>query len=128
MSYSFLANKVLECFFKSRTYFEQYYPYKVIGITEPAMYGVTLKLKRPLYAAMIGGGVTGIFFNIFPVKNFGLAMPGVTALPGYVDTATNKNFVFALIGAILAFVVALIATLILGVEDEKAPSKTRKNS
>lgn len=36
MSYSFLANKVLECFFKSRTYFEQYYPYNNMTMLIPA--------------------------------------------------------------------------------------------
>ncbi len=42
----------------------------VFGITEPAMYGVTLKLKKPFYAALIGGAVGGGTFGIFAVKAF----------------------------------------------------------
>lgn len=33
------------------------------GITEPALYGVTLKFKKPLYAAMISGGLVGAFIG-----------------------------------------------------------------
>lgn len=36
----------------------------VIGVTEPALYGVTLKLKKPLIAAMIGGATGGLFCGL----------------------------------------------------------------
>ena len=42
----------------------------VCGITEPAMYGVNLALKKPLYAAMIGGGVSGLYLGITGVGRF----------------------------------------------------------
>lgn len=36
----------------------------ILGITEPALYGVSLKYKRPLYASMFGGGVAGLYLGI----------------------------------------------------------------
>ncbi|MDQ0221681.1 glucose PTS transporter subunit IIA [Streptococcus moroccensis] len=39
----------------------------VLGITEPVLYGVNLKYKRPLYAAMIGGGVAGLYLGVMGV-------------------------------------------------------------
>lgn len=36
----------------------------VMGITEPAIYGITLRLKRPMIAAAAGAGIAGIFGGI----------------------------------------------------------------
>ncbi|RII32268.1 PTS beta-glucoside transporter subunit EIIBCA [Clostridium chromiireducens] len=89
----------------------------VCGITEPAMYGVTLKLKRPLIAVMIGGGTSGLFLGLTGVGRYTSGSPGLLALPGYIGTDGFKNIMFACIGAAIAFVVSFIATLIIGFED-----------
>lgn len=91
----------------------------ILGITEPAMYGVTLKLKKPLIGALIGGGVTGAVFNVFHVKAFGMGMPGLIALPGFVEPHNNLNIIVAVAGSILAFVIAFIITWYIGFEDVK---------
>ncbi|GFP74415.1 beta-glucoside-specific PTS transporter subunit IIABC [Clostridium fungisolvens] len=89
----------------------------VSGITEPAMYGVTLKLKRPLIAVMIGGGVSGLFLGITGVGRYTAGSPGLLALPGYIGTEGFRNITLACIGAAIAFVVSFVATLIIGFED-----------
>ena len=43
------------------------------GVTEPAMYGVTLKLKKPMKAAMIGGGVAGVLIGLFSLEAYTFA-------------------------------------------------------
>lgn len=43
------------------------------GITEPALYGVTLRLKRPMLGACIGGAVGGLVGGFFQMKCFGIA-------------------------------------------------------
>ena len=88
----------------------------VFGITEPAIYGVTLKLKKPFYAALIGGAVGGGIFGTFVVKAFTFTLPGITALPSYIEQGTN-NFLFALIGIGLSFVVAFVVALFLKIEE-----------
>jgi PTS system beta-glucosides-specific IIC component len=89
----------------------------VCGITEPAMYGVNLKLKRPLIAAMIGGGVSGLFLGITGVGRYTSGSPGLLALPGYIGTEGFTNITFAIIGSIIAFATAFIVTLIIGFEE-----------
>lgn len=88
----------------------------VFGITEPAIYGVTLKLKKPFYAALIGGAVGGGIFGTFVVKAFSFSIPGITALPSYIEKGT-KNMMFALIGVALSFAVAFIMTIAFRFED-----------
>ncbi|AYW45972.1 beta-glucoside-specific PTS transporter subunit IIABC [Tetragenococcus koreensis] len=99
----------------------------VVGVTEPAMYGVTLKLKKPFYAAMIGGGIAGAFINLTNVASFGMAMPGLTAIPGYIDSTNGSNIIFAIIASLLAFVVAFVVAWVLGFEEETADTKEERN-
>ena len=90
----------------------------VFGITEPAIYGVTLKLKKPFYAALIGGAVGGGIFGTFVVKAFSFSLPGITALPSYIQEGTN-NFMFALIGITLSFVISFLVTMMFKFENEE---------
>lgn len=85
----------------------------LFGITEPALYGVNLRFKTPLYAAMIGGGVGGLFMGILRVRNFSGGSPGLLTLPSYIGDNTLSFFYYACIGAAISIVVTFIATLIL---------------
>lgn len=92
----------------------------ILGITEPVLYGVNLKFSFPLYAAMIGGGVGGLFLGLTGVERFGAGSPGLLVLPVYLPTEAAKasgfgmnNFVFAIIGVIIAMVVSFIACWIM---------------
>jgi beta-glucoside PTS system EIICBA component len=99
----------------------------VCGITEPAMYGVNLKLKKPLIAAMIGGGISGLFLGITGVGRYTSGSPGLLALPGYIGTSGLRNITFAIIGSAIAFVVAFAATWIMGFEDIPATADSSKS-
>lgn len=94
----------------------------LFGITEPAMYGVTLKLKKPLYAAMIGSGIGGAIYGFFTVKIFTFTIPGITALPSFISSSYTSNFLFACIGVVVSMVVAFVLTMLFSFEsagDEK---------
>ena len=99
----------------------------VLGITEPVLYGINLKYMFPLYAAMIGGGVGGLFLGITGVERFGSGSPGLLVLPVYLPTEealaqgfTMSNFTFAVIGVIIAMVVSFIACFIMyGIWEKK---------
>lgn len=86
------------------------------GITEPAIYGVTLRLKKPFYASLIGGAVGGCFYGLFSVKTTAFSIPGITSLPTYIMKGTN-NFQLALIGIVLSFIVSLLITILLGFQE-----------
>lgn len=88
----------------------------VLGITEPSLYGVTLKLKKPLIAAMIGGGCAGIYAGISGLVRYAFVSPGLAALPAFIGE-NPMNIVHALITCAIAFVVTFAVTWIIGFED-----------
>ncbi|EYU16220.1 beta-glucoside-specific PTS transporter subunit IIABC [Photorhabdus aegyptia] len=86
-----------------------------LGVTEPAMYGVTLKLRKPFYAALMGGAVGGAIVGIFSVKIFAFSVPGLVSLPFYMQKGSN-NFIFILLGIVSSYLVAFISTLLMKLE------------
>lgn len=89
----------------------------LMGITEPALYGVTMPLKRPLYAVMIGGGVAGLYAGITGIHTYSSTTAGIFALPVYIGGDMN-NVINAAITMVISFVVTAIATFVLGFDDE----------
>lgn len=91
----------------------------VIGITEPAMYGVNLKLKRPFYGAMAGGAVAGGFAIMMGTKGYGGGgMPGVFSIPGYIHAEDRFNVIWFIVALVLSWVLSFIFTLVLGFKEE----------
>lgn len=88
----------------------------LLGITEPSLYGVTLKLKKPLIAAMIGGGAAGIYAGLTGLVRYAFVSPGLTALPAFIGK-NPMNIVNALVTCLIAFVVSFAAAWIIGFED-----------
>ena len=88
----------------------------VLGITEPSLYGVTLKLKKPLIAAMIGGGVAGIYAGAVGLVRYAFVSPGLAALPAFIGE-NPMNIVHAIVTCLIAFGVTFILTLVIGFDD-----------
>ena len=85
----------------------------VCGITEPALYGINVRFRTPLYAAMIGGGVGGFFVGLMGVRNYAGGSPGLLTLPSYIGEDSLRSFYMAIIGAAIAFVLAFVISFIL---------------
>ncbi|GGH49321.1 PTS beta-glucoside transporter subunit EIIBCA [Paenibacillus silvae] len=96
----------------------------LLGITEPALFGVNLRLKKPLIAVVIGGIVAGIYVGLFGVARSALGIAGIATLPAFI-TDHPWNLVHAAIGCVIAFVVTFIITLILGFEDVPEDGKNQ---
>lgn len=90
----------------------------VAGITEPAMYGVTLKYKRPLYTAMISSGIVGLFAGFFHIRAFAYANPSFISLPQFIAKVAPHNFMYAVICAVASFILTFILTFIFGYSDK----------
>lgn len=88
------------------------------GITEPALYGVTLKYKKPLYAAMIGGGIAGLFVGLTGVKSYFFAVPSIIALPQFIYDQVPSNIINAIIAAAISIIITFILTYIFGIQEE----------
>jgi PTS system, beta-glucoside-specific IIABC component len=85
----------------------------LFGITEPALYGVNLRFKTPLYAAMIGGGFGGLYMGMMRTKNFTGGSPGLLTLPSYIGDDTLYHLIHASIGAAISIVITFIISYIL---------------
>lgn len=81
----------------------------LLGITEPSLFGVTVKLKTPLIAAMIGGGVGGIYAGLSGLVRYAFVSPGLTALPVFIGE-NPMNIVHAIITCIISFAVAFVVS------------------
>lgn len=85
----------------------------VCGITEPALYGVNMRFKTPLYSAVIGGAVGGLFMGLFRVRNYTGGSPGLMTLPSYIGGDSLRDLGFACVGAVIAFVASFVVSFIL---------------
>jgi PTS system sucrose-specific IIC component len=82
----------------------------LLGITEPAMFGVNLKLRYPFIGAIVGAGVASGFTALFHVKAVAL---GAAGLPGVISIKPG-TITFYVIGMVISCTVAFIVTYILG--------------
>ncbi|MHC3627363.1 beta-glucoside-specific PTS transporter subunit IIABC [Streptococcus suis] len=96
------------------------------GVTEPALYGVTLKYKKPLYAAMIGGGLAGLFVGLTGVKAYLFAVPSLIALPQFIYSEAASNIANAMIAAAISIIVTFILAYFLGIDEETSTVNLEK--
>lgn len=89
----------------------------MMGITEPAMYGVNIRYKRPFAAALIGGACGGAFAMTMGVKTYAFALSGLPGLPALV----GPTFLWALVSIAISFACAATLTVILGFEEATQP-------
>ena len=99
----------------------------VAGITEPALYGVTLQLKKPLWAACIASGITGVFTGIVKLTGYSFATPSLVALPIFISPEQTNNIIYAVIASIIVVVLTFILTFILGFDDPEDTEQTTES-
>lgn len=90
----------------------------VAGVTEPAMFGVTLKYKKPLYAAMIGNAVGGLLLGLLKVACY--AFPGSGGVFAIITfTGPGNNLIFFILSAIVGMVITFILTFVMGINENE---------
>lgn len=92
----------------------------LLGITEPAMFGVNLKLRYPFIAAITGAAVSSAFITLFNVKAQAL---GAAGLPGIISITPDK-ISYYVVGMAISFAVAFGMTILLGMR-AKAKQNTQ---
>lgn len=93
----------------------------VLGITEPAMYGVNLKYKRPFGIAMASSAVAAAFLSFFHAGAMAYAPPGIFTIITY----QADSFLFIILGAALSFGLAAVLTFFFGIpKAENTPAHT----
>lgn len=83
----------------------------LLGITEPAMFGVNLKLRYPFIGAIIGSAIGSAYISFFKVKAIAL---GTAGLPGFISiNPAHAGWLHYFVGMLIAFIVSAAITFIL---------------
>lgn len=87
----------------------------MLGITEPAMYGINLVYKRPFAFAMIGAAVSGVVLELFHTVALAYVPPGLFT----VVTLKADSYIGIVLGLAVAFLVAAILSYLFAFEKEE---------
>ncbi|WP_052235310.1 beta-glucoside-specific PTS transporter subunit IIABC [Pectobacterium carotovorum] len=90
----------------------------LFGITEPALYGITLLNKKALYSVIAGSLVGGAFIGWMAIEAFALVGPGLASISMFISPENSWNIVYAIAGAALSFVIAFLSALFLWREEK----------
>ena len=90
------------------------------GITEPALYGVTLQNRRAIISVVIGSFVGGAYLGIATISAFALVSPGAASISMFIDMANPWNLLHAVIGALVAMIVSFAVSLVIWKDSDSA--------
>ncbi len=86
----------------------------IFGVTEPAIYGITLPLKKPFIISCIAGMIGGGFYGAFNFRKFSMGGMGIFEFPAMIEPDGGMgNLYIAFAGAILSMVIGFILTMII---------------
>lgn len=110
----------------------------IFGVTEPAIYGITLPRKKPFIISCIVAGISGGIIGTMGTKGFTMGGLGIFAYPSYINpqTGLDRGFWGAVIGTVVAFVLGFVLQYLFGgfkdeetsVENSKVENKKEKAS
>lgn len=95
----------------------------LFGITEPAIYGVNLRLKKPMICGCIAGAIGGAIAGAFNAYSWAYNMPGIATIPAFFREGYMSNFIGYVISILVSFVVGLILTVIVGFKENNTEEK-----
>ena len=88
----------------------------LLSVTEPALYGVLIRLKKPLISAIIASAITGVFIGIFDIRAYATASCSFLTLPIFMGGAMS-NFYLACAAAVIATVLGFVITWFMGFDE-----------
>lgn len=92
----------------------------IFGVTEPAIYGLTLPKKKPFVISMIGAAIGGLITGLLGAKSFIMGGLGAFGFVNHIDTASNdiSSMVTQFIAVGVAMVFSFVATMLFWKDDE----------
>lgn len=89
----------------------------LLSVTEPALYGVLIRMKKPLISAIIASAITGVFIGIFDIRAYATASCSFLTLPIFMG-GSMSNFYLACAAAVMATVLGFVITWIIGFDED----------
>lgn len=89
----------------------------LLSVTEPALYGCLIRLKKPLISTIIASAITGVFIGVFDIRAFATASCSLLTLPIFMG-GEMSNFYLACAAAIIAIVLGFVITWVIGFDEE----------
>ncbi|MDE6956588.1 MAG: beta-glucoside-specific PTS transporter subunit IIABC [Lachnospiraceae bacterium] len=99
----------------------------LFGITEPAIYGVNLRLKKPMICGCIAGALGGAVAGGFHAVSWGYNMPGIATIPAYFKAGHMSEFLGFLISILVSFILGTVLTWIVGFEEAEEETQETIN-
>lgn len=99
----------------------------IFGVTEPAIYGITLPKKKPFIISCIGASIGGAIIGFFGSKGYMIGGMGIFALPSYISpNGMDKGFYGMAIAMVVGFVLGFVMMLFTKFEDDQETNETVK--
>lgn len=99
----------------------------IFGVTEPAIYGMLLPLKKPFIISCIASGIGGAFYGFFNLRKFITGGMGIFELPAMIEPNGGMgNLIVALSGMAISMVVAFVLTMVLYKDKEEVKEAENK--
>ena len=90
----------------------------LFGITEPTIYGVTLRLKKPFICGCVGGAVGAVVMSFFHSAYYAYAgLPGPLTIVNAISQDAPMSFTGEIIGCAVAAVIAIVLIQVIGFDD-----------
>ena len=102
----------------------------IFGVTEPAIYGITLPKKKPFIISCIGAAVGGGIIGFAGAAQYAIGALGIFSLPSFINLETNDldGVVWVVIATIIAMGVSFVLTLITYKDEDVVAGKTENIS
>lgn len=92
----------------------------IFGITEPTIYGVTLRLKKPFICGCVGGAVGAVVLSFFHSAYYAYAgLPGLLTIVNAISKDAPMSFIGMVVACVVASVIAIVSIQIIGFDDPK---------
>lgn len=96
----------------------------IFGITEPALYGVTLYLKKPFICACIGGAIGAIAMSFFNTVYYAYAgLPGLLTIVNAINPTDSSKFIGMLVGTTVTIITTILLIQFVGFAELKEKNK-----
>lgn len=100
----------------------------IFGVTEPAIYGVTLPRKIPFAISCVAGAIGGAIIGASNGVSYGMSGLGIFGFPSYIspETGINKSFYGIIIAIMVAFILGFLLMFI--IKMDKKEDKNNDNN